>query len=339
MLQSNLAKSSEKQSVALNSNAKPTKPVSVVENKDIPKSEVTNSSQDEQVNESDSEGELSSSAFIEELAGMNQLEFQNYLNSSYQNNSQISNELIEELLNALITLTDSQARWRLIEVLNSERSKQAYKQEFGIENWVLNKIQNYEQASEWLGVLSVWGVGQYQSGEYLAESLDTLYSSEQRVSSLLSLSRSFFYHDLENKLIVDQAKAKITAKITPYLDSNNDLERAAAVRAISRFPNENIQDQLIAALEDDAERVRIGAIRAFTGENRLSSNQVKNGLIKLMQSGESSALERFSAWSALQSMPLEGEHYEAVYEFRANSADEIRQKLRAESSRERTQWD
>ena len=278
-----------------------------------------------------------SAALIADIYAMDDSSFVDFLNALGNRKIPLSRSLIEGLLGDLFTLSDSLTRHRIIELLGASRFANYNKKgmdEFGIENWVLSKIRDGEQPGEWLDVLSYWGVLDDTNATYLAVTLESNYDTSQRVSTLLALSRKIGIGEFSN----DKAKSEITALIRPYLDSNDDLERAAAIRTLKAYPGEDYVDRLTTALGDRSEKIRISATRVMIEGQRITSEEVKDALMQSMQSSSTSALERLTSYTALQRMPLGGKHYEAVYDFRINSADRLSKKHRREFGNKPTPW-
>ena len=159
------------------------------------------------------------------------------------------------------------------------------------------------------------------------------YSQTERVSAMLALSRNL------RARLPDQAelKSEFAERLQPYLDSDNELERAAALRALSPYAD-NLNDTITTALADDSEAMRLSALWTMLDRHRINTDEIKDLLVSRMQSESASALERVRSYSALQLLPVEGRHYEAVYEFRLGHAHRLTQQMQRENPDASSPW-
>jgi len=284
--------------------------------------------------------EITPITFIENLSSMDREAFDRYLNTVVTDNIDISKELLIGILDVLPTITDSKTWYRVVDFLSFSRDINGQDRNYVAEDWVMGKVRDAEQQGQWLEVASHLGVWRKGNAEFLANNLESFHDSESRVSALLALSR---YIDLDRMRSVglDSGSAAnlAAAKIERFFNSEHELERAAAVSTLRSFPSNNYNERIVNALDDPSESVRLSAIFTLSGGGRRPNEMaIKDGLIKRMQSTDASDFERVNAWVALGLFQLEGEHYQAVYEFGVNDQERLTQRYKSEALRPRSQW-
>ena len=241
------------------------------------------------------DNEVTPLMFIERLSLMTEEEIRRLFYGSGGDRQRLSNALVVGLLQELPTISDSTLRYRLIDVLNSSRLYDARTQSYVVEDWVLGKVRSFEAEDYWLEVLSNFGVEKIDNIGYLAGRLDEYHESSSRVSALLAISRTIGFEILGNTTEeAEQISDLVKEEVATYLDSENEPERAAAVRVLRQFPTENIVQHLSDALADPSERVRLGAIRAMGGGLAISPDNeaIKRILLQRMQASDASDAER-----------------------------------------------
>ena len=280
----------------------------------------------------DGSSEQTPISLISELLEMDDSSFEQYL---YQSNN-IPKDLLFGVLLELPSISDLKSRYRLIDFVNSARLNALNEQNYDIEDWIVEKIRNNEQADYWLELASEFGLESKENVAYIAENLDKFPTSEARASALLALSKGLgFGFNIPSDDFNKNTASKLVA---PYLSSESELVRAAAVRTLRQYPSKTFVNDIVKALNDDAEQVRLSAINSLGGFNTPDNDVLKSNLLARMQASDASEVERIMAWQKLKLLPRSEKHYRAIYDFGKNEVPRLSELLSNAAIEARTPW-
>lgn len=286
--------------------------------------------------ETSAESSWTSLNFVAEVSSMSDSEYEQLIFEFGRNAGGLTQAQLLEVLKELHSISDSRTRFRLINLLGNSRfdgTNQADFLQYGLENWVMDQVRNFNQTEDWLDILSHWGIQNVEHVDFIVDSLAG-YSEPARISAMLALSRNFTIDLPDTKIEL----TRLEDELQGYLDSDNELERAAALRALSPFSAEQISERLLGALDDQSEAVRLSALRVMIDRHRINTDAIKDLLVARMQSDSSSAMERVRSYTALQMLPIADEHYAAVYEFRRRHADRLTRQAQRENQNPYSPW-
>jgi hypothetical protein len=183
--------------------------------------------------------EITTVTFIQNLSLMTNSEFQAYLNDLAEGKVSLSEDLTINLLTELTSIADSATWNRLIGLIRMTSFTNRVGDGFSPETWIMQKVRNADKRFIGLMCSVILGVSSPSTVAYLANNLGSYQNFESQVSALLALSKSLSF----NAQVIgasDPANASaadaVALAIKPFLDSDNELGRAAAYRAFGQLP-------------------------------------------------------------------------------------------------------
>lgn len=260
-------------------------------------------------------------SLINELLEMDDASFEQFMYQPHE----VPKELLSGVLMELSSISDLTSRYRLVDFVNSVRLMSLNDQNYDIEDWLVDKIRSNEQQEYWLELASEFGLESIENVAYVAESLDELATPEAQTSALLALSKGIGFGF--NKPSNEFNKTMASNLIAPYLSSDDELIRAAAVRTLRQYPSKTFTKDIVNALNDDSEQVRLSAINSLGGFNKPDSETIRSNLLARMHASNASATERLMAWQTLKQLPRPENYYKAIHDFGENEVPRLSELL------------
>ena len=252
--------------------------------------------------------------------------FDHFMDDFAKNVFEVSPDLVYDLLDQYLDIQHATARAHVADLLMSVNWQNG-RNEFGfptnppIEKWVLDQIKMGYRQSEWLATIGAWGVNSREGISYMGNILHSLPDVHDQKMAITALAMS-----MTPEHNAPEAHKNIVRTLQPYLESQDDGVRAAAVHSLRAFAGEKVWQQLESAITDPAQEVRLRAIMVINNRH-FKSPKLKALLLATMSSKHAAPVERLSSFQTLSIFSLTGDDYDEFYEFSQGAAQELHQQF------------
>lgn len=219
-------------------------------------------------------------------------------------------ELFNSLMQQLLDVDDPDLRKKLSLVLSRHTTVSSQgshrRHQFLAENWAVSQIELGSRQLEWLGMLKNWGVKSPTNAHYLLESLSGDFSEESTFSKLWATNQS---PNIDSYDWSTSSRDKIQQSLLDALDHDSDRVRIAASLLAQKVELPEIQNSIVASLEDRSEAVRTVSLFSAARSYKKDS-KVTESVLRRFEDLGASQLERDAAQLALHTAPLTPSQHE-----------------------------
>lgn len=225
----------------------------------------------------------------------NNKNYSSHSDSRLRHLSPLPSDVAIELFSKLVDIEERTIRDQLIALIRI----QGFASEV-LSRKLLEKFQTNQNLKEWLEIGSQLHLSSESLTDFLVENLT--YSDDVKIidSSISVLIRGF---DNTQDMASPEQRKKIVAMVNQFRNHEKPTIRASVVNSYYKFPPENLETELLSAMQDSSPRVR--SIAMSIASRRLNeSSQLKGYMLSILDSPNSHHMERLNASLSLQSMYL-----------------------------------